>query len=58
MSWSRGPASRPKWPHFALLLLPQNSQLLSDLMGSAFMRIRLMGEGAVVGQPGLVHYGI
>lgn len=71
MSWSSGLASRPVWPHFKPLLVPQNSQLLSVLMGSASMRNELLGEGlleenrplqvglgAVVGQPGLVHSGI
>lgn len=71
MSWSRGLASRPAWPHFNPLLVPQDSQLLSVLMGFSSMRNRLLGEGllarnrplqirlgAVVGQPGLVHSGI
>lgn len=45
MSWSGGLASKPKWPLFTLLLLPQDRQLLSGLMGSAFMRKGLLGEG-------------
>lgn len=71
MSWSRDLASKPAWPHFNPLLVPQDSQLLSVLMGSASMRNRLLGEGllaqnrplqiglgAVAGQPGLGHSGI
>lgn len=71
MSRSRGLASRPAWPHFNPLLVPQDSQLLFVLMGSASMRNGLLGEGllaqnrplqvglgAVVGQPGLVYAGI
>lgn len=66
MSWSGGLASKPKWPLFTLLLLPQDRQLLSGLMGSAFMRKGLLGEGLLapnrasllVGLEGLMHSGI